>query len=142
MQHLQKHWRRAVRSRRKGCTKPARSQSRGSGFAPTDPGTIRKCIFGYAYFTAQSTILLWKKVSTVFPASGAGKKPAPLPRGRKECSFSKGKRKGRSFCNVTKGTKNTEKGRGIPLPFSIPSPLTKEGVEDYSVCAGFAEAAG
>ena len=42
---------------------------------------------------------------------------------KEEYSFSKGKRKGRSFCTVTKGTKNTEKGRGIPLPFSIPSPL-------------------
>ena len=80
---------------------------------------------------------------SIFPVYGEESTTLPLSESRKHgCSFSKGKRKGRSFCIVTKGTKNTEKGRGIPLPFSIPSPLTKEGVEDYSVCAGFAEAAG
>ena len=64
------------------------------------------------------------KSSMKISASESRKGPVSLfkIKGR-TCFFSKGKRKGRSFCTVTKGTKNTEKGRGIPLPFSIPSPL-------------------
>ena len=65
-----------------------------------------------------------------------------LSKRKEECSFSKGKRKGRSFCDVTKGTKNTEKGRGIPLPFSNPTPLTSAGKANFLVCTGLAEAAG
>ncbi len=43
------------------------------------------------------------------------------------CSFSKGKRKGRSFCDVTKGTKNTEKGRGDSPSLFKPNSFDKWG---------------
>ena len=50
-------------------------------------------------------------------------------------------KKSRFFCNVTKGTKNTEKGRRLPLPFSNPTPLTNKGDRTFPVCAKFAAAA-
>ena len=50
-----------------------------------------------------------------------------------------GKREGRSFCHITKGIKKTEKGRGIPLPFSNPIPLPSAGKANYLVYAGLAE---
>ena len=60
-----------------------------------------------------------------------------LSKRKEECSFSKGKRKGRSFCDVTKGTKNTEKGRGIPLPFSNPTPLTNGAGQTFRYALNF-----
>ena len=46
---------------------------------------------------------------------------------KEEHSFSKGKRKGRSFCDVTKGTKNTEKERGDSPSLFKPNPFDKWG---------------
>ena len=112
---------------RKVCRRQTRSQSRASGFALRIAVRSAKSIFGYVYFAQQSTILLWKKV----PSSPCFGKQ------ERNCSFSKGKRKGRSFCTVTKGTKNTEKGRGIPLPFSIPSPLTNGAGQTFRYALSF-----
>ena len=82
-------------------------------------------IFGYRFIKRLS---IWKIGEKYHPSLCFGmqarrifhfqekQKNVPFPCG-KERSY---------FCDVTKAAKNTE----------------KEGVEDYSVCAGFAEAAG
>ena len=135
LQNLQQHCSRASRYRLKVCTKQTQSQSRGSGFAPKDRCAIReKALLG--------TFLALEKSTTRPPASGSRNEPASLPRERKDYSSSKGKRKGRSFCTVTKGTKSTEKGRRLPLPFSNPSPLTNGGKATFPVCAKFPAATG
>ena len=141
LQGLQQHCSRAFRSRLSACRKQTQSQSRGSGFAPRIAVRSAKKRFWYVYFATQSTILALEKSTTRPPASGSRNEPASLPRERKDYSSSKGKRKGCSFCTVTKGTKNTEKGRRLPLPFSNPSPLTNGGKATFPVCAKFPAAA-
>ena len=92
----------------------------------------RKSAFGTCTLLRKVPFSLWRKVPS-FPCYG---------KQERSCSSSKGKRKGRSFCDVTKGTKNTEKGRRLPLPFSNPIPLTNEGDRNFPVCAKFAATAG
>ena len=58
------------------------------------------------------------------PANGKQERTCFSSERKKRLFLFQGKERGRSFCNVTKGTKSTEKGRRLPLPFSNPSPLT------------------
>ena len=109
LQNLQQHWSRASRYRQAVCRKQTRSQSRGSGFAPRIAVRSEKAFLDTCTLRSKVPFSLWKKVATVSSASESRKKPASLPRGRKDYSSSKGKREGRSFCHSTKGTKNTEK---------------------------------
>ena len=76
------------------------------------------------------------------PCYGKQERSCSSSKRKEDYSFSKGKGEGRSFCTVTKGTKNTEKGRRLPLPFSNPTPLTNEGKATFPVCAKFPGAAG
>ena len=108
----------------------------------TDRSAIRKKHFWVRVLCcAKYHFRFGEKYHPVLLLTESRKEPAPLPRGRKDYSFSKGKRKGRSFCDVTKGTKSTEKGRRLPLPFSNPTPLTNKGDRTFSVCAKFPGAA-
>ena len=80
--------------------------------------------------------------STIVPLlTESRKEPVSLFKGKGRTHLFQEEKKRRSFCDVTKGTKNTEKGRGIPLPFSNPSPLTNVGIATFSVCVKFPAAA-
>ena len=91
--------------------------------------------------SAKSALLVYLQSNVPFSCAEEKYHPSPCygkqertcisSKRKEEHSFSKGKRKGRSFCTVTKGTKNTEKGRRLPLPFSNPSPLTNGGIEPF-----------
>ena len=142
LQNLQKYCRLAVQWQTKSLHKTNAIAKPGIRLCPQgsrcDP---RKRFWIRVLCAAKYHFRFGEKYHPVLLLTESRKEPAPLPRGRKDYSFSKGKRKGRSFCDVTKGTKSTEKGRRLPLPFSNPTPLTNKGDRTFSVCAKFPGAA-
>ena len=118
------------KDRQAGCTKRTQSQSRGSG-----------CPSRIAVRSAKSALLVYLQSNVPFscaeekyhrPCYGKQGKTCFSSKRKEEHSFSKGKRKGRSFCDVTKGTKSTEKGRRLPPSLFKPIPFDKWGQSHLS----------
>ena len=133
LQRLQQHCSRAVRSRQAVCIKRTQSQSRGSGFAPKDRCAIRKKHFWVLF-------LLWKKVPPVPLLWKAGTKLLLFQEEGRLFLF-QGKEKSMFLLYCDKRNQKHRKGKGDPLPFSIPSPLTTTDKANFLVYAGIAETA-
>ena len=122
LQHLQQCCRLAVQGRPFSLYQTNAMAKPGIRLCPTDCGAIRRAHF---WCTCKATYPFPAlRKSTIVPLlREAGTNLLLFQEEGKSVLFLTEKNT-LSFCNVTKGTKNTEKGRGIPLPFSLPYPLT------------------
>ena len=95
-----------------------RDSKAGIRLCPTDRSAIRKCTFGVPL--KQHILFLRCGKVPYAPLLPEQEEPVSFPKKWKERTFSVRKRR-KLLCDVTKGTKNTEKGRGFPFPFpSLP----------------------